>query len=275
MNESDLLLGKTTEYVSEYTPSLLQGIAREQSRIALGIDGQLPFDGVDIWTGYELSWLNERGKPQVATANFYVPCHSVNIVESKSFKLYLNSLNQTKFSDVAQLTATLESDLKAVVGRSVVVEVQLLGSDRVVITRPVAENIDGQDITINQYSPDSSLLHCRPGGVVEEVLSSDLLKTNCPVTGQPDWASVFIRYRGNAIERESLLRYIVSFRQHQDFHEHCVETMFQDISQQCKPEALLVYARYTRRGGLDINPLRCSHGYAYNAHDIAGRLLRQ
>lgn len=275
MADNDLLLGKITEYKSSYSPSLLQGIARRESREKLGITAGLPFEGVDIWTGYELSWLNTRGKPQVAVANFYVPCQTQNIVESKSFKLYLNSLNQTRFANINELTRTLESDLKVAAAGKVVVEVIPVDREKGWISKPSAIIIDDLDITVDQYSPRPDYLRSIPGSEVEQTLYSNLLKTNCPVTGQPDWASVFVKYRGNAIDQESLLRYIISFREHQDFHEHCIETMFQDIWQQCKPQALLVYARYTRRGGLDINPLRCSPGFAYNAEEISGRLVRQ
>ncbi|BFM15246.1 NADPH-dependent 7-cyano-7-deazaguanine reductase QueF [Maricurvus nonylphenolicus] len=269
----DIPLGKQTEYVSVYTPSLLCPIPREESRRSLSIDEQaLPFSGVDIWTGYELSWLDAKGKPVVAMAEFIFPCFSPAIVESKSFKLYLNSFNQTRFNSMQEVATTLESDLSVAAGAKVLVDVQSLNQG---VSRGlghlVGESIDGQDIEVDVYHPDASLLACDEGRIISENLHSDLLKSNCPVTGQPDWASVYIAYRGPAIDKAALLRYIVSFREHQDFHEHCVERMFTDIKAQCKPEQLTVYARYTRRGGLDINPFRTDCGDS--ALDI--RLARQ
>lgn len=269
----DIPLGKQTDYVSVYTPSLLCPIPREESRRNLSIDEQaLPFSGVDIWTGYELSWLDAKGKPVVAMAEFIFPCNSPAIVESKSFKLYLNSLNQTRFNSMQEVITTLESDLSVAAGAKVLVDVQSLhqGVSRGV-GHLVGESIDGLDIEVDVYHPDADLLACDEGRIISENLHSDLLKSNCPVTGQPDWASVYVSYRGPAIDKASLLRYIISFREHQDFHEHCVERMFTDIKAQCKPEQLTVYARYTRRGGLDINPFRTDCGDS--ALDI--RLARQ
>lgn len=277
----DIPLGQKTEYVSEYDPSLLFSISRAQSRAGLSIVAdELPFAGVDIWTGYELSWLDPMGKPQVAVAEFTVPCDSPNIVESKSFKLYLNSYNQTRFDSMAAVVATLEKDLGAAAGAPVAVKVMPLAGIKKTaealccesIGQLAADNIDGLEVEIVDYHPNPALLQCQiEQPVITEALCSDLLKTNCPVTGQPDWASVYIRYRGAPIKRESLLKYIVSFREHQDFHEHCVERMFTDILTYCQPEALTVYARYTRRGGLDINPFRSNCG------DVppAVRLIRQ
>jgi 7-cyano-7-deazaguanine reductase len=255
----DSALGQKTEYRSEYDPGLLFPIPRRGSRAALGLeDKALPFSGVDIWTGYELSWLDERGKPRVAVAEFVIPCDSEFIIESKSFKLYLNSFNQTRFTDNAQVRAVMRADLSRAAGTEVSVTLSSLGDVRQSVTGQLAgEKLDDLDVAIEHYHPAPELLRLDPGSeVVDEVLCSDLLKSNCPVTGQPDWASVQIRYRGKKIEREGLLRYIVSFREHQDFHEHCVERMFMDIAEWCAPERLSIYARYTRRGGLDINPYR-------------------
>ncbi|HCQ48399.1 NADPH-dependent 7-cyano-7-deazaguanine reductase QueF [Achromobacter sp. LC458] len=251
-------LGQSVAYASQYDPSLLFPIARSHNRAALNLTaGNLPFTGVDLWNAYELSWLDAKGKPRVAMATFSVPADSPNIIESKSFKLYLNSFNQTRLVNSAALRGRLERDLSAAAGAPVGLdfflpqrfsELQMGEMDGIYI--------DKLDIEIDTYEPAPQVLRTRPGDVVQETLASRLLKSNCPVTGQPDWASVQIRYRGAPIDRESLLRYVVSFRQHAEFHEHCVERIFSDIMQACAPEQLTVYARYTRRGGLDINPWR-------------------
>ncbi|CAB3703514.1 MULTISPECIES: NADPH-dependent 7-cyano-7-deazaguanine reductase QueF [Achromobacter] len=251
-------LGQSVAYASQYDPSLLFPIARSHNRAALNLTaGNLPFTGVDLWNAYELSWLDAKGKPRVAMATFSVPADSPNIIESKSFKLYLNSFNQTRLVNSAALRGRLERDLSAAAGAPVGLdfflpqrfsELQMGELDGIYI--------DKLDIEIDTYEPAPELLRTRAGDVVEETLASRLLKSNCPVTGQPDWATVQIRYRGKPIDRESLLRYVVSFRQHAEFHEHCVERIFSDIMQACGPEQLTVYARYTRRGGLDINPWR-------------------
>ncbi|MCG7325489.1 NADPH-dependent 7-cyano-7-deazaguanine reductase QueF [Achromobacter sp. ACRQX] len=251
-------LGQSVAYASQYDPSLLFPIARSHNRTALNLTaGNLPFTGVDLWNAYELSWLDAKGKPRVAMATFSVPADSPNIIESKSFKLYLNSFNQTRLVNSAALRGRLERDLSAAAGAPVGLdfflpqrfsELQMGELDGIYI--------DKLDIEIDTYEPAPELLRTRAGDVVEETLASRLLKSNCPVTGQPDWATVQIRYRGKPIDRESLLRYVVSFRQHAEFHEHCVERIFSDIMQACGPEQLTVYARYTRRGGLDINPWR-------------------
>lgn len=277
-------LGQQTDYVATYSPQLLFPIARAGSRQVLGVDGQhLPFYGYDIWTGYELSWLNPLGKPVVAIAEFIVPCTSEFIIESKSFKLYLNSLNQTVFESTEQLSLVLEKDLSAVVNASVGVSIYPMGQSSTLENIGSLSGIclDDLPIAIDTYQPNPGFLGVadvsegRNGNVtehVEESLFSHLLKTNCPVTGQPDWASVQIIYKGKAIGREGLLRYIVSFREHQDFHEHCVERIFMDILTQCAPDVLTVYARYTRRGGLDINPLRTTD---VNCLPNSIRLVRQ
>ena len=275
MNHSiaDSPLGHQTQYVSHYDPGLLFPIRRAGSRAQLGIAEQLPFYGVDIWTGYELSWLNTRGKPQVAVAVFQIPCESPFIIESKSFKLYLNSFNQTRFENFAQVKACLEKDLSAAAGASVTVDVQSLRDSSLHIDLcSDAICLDELDIEVDSYHPNPDLLSVEDVGSVREMLSSHLLKSNCPVTGQPDWASVVIEYTGRKINQENLLRYIISFREHQDFHEHCVERIFMDVMEKCAPEFLSVYARYTRRGGLDINPFRSSHA---GAQPSVGRLLRQ
>lgn len=271
-----LQLGKQTDYVSVYTPSLLDPIPRAGARAELGIDNdQLPFSGVDVWTGYEISWLNSKGLPQQAIAVFCIPANSPNIIESKSFKLYLNSFNQTPFNCRSDVLATLESDLKVAAGAPVLVELEGLDQFSAMgVQRPRGFCIDHLDVSIDCYQPDASLLRAQ-GEEVNETLYSDLLKSNCPVTAQPDWATLIISYQGAAIDKESLLRYVVSYREHQDFHENCVERIFNDIMARCQPASLMVYARYTRRGGLDINPLRHSLGESHDALEIAARLVRQ
>lgn len=252
-------LGKVTDYISRYEPGLLYPIARSQSR--QNLPSSITYHGVDVWTAYELSWLNTRGLPQVAAVEFQIPANSDNIVESKSFKLYLNSLNQTRFASSEAVSEVLERDLSAAVAAPVSVDLFTLSTARERLAADFtsalgAETLDTQDIDIDSYQPQPDYLQQLPEKTVEVSLCSDLLKTNCPVTGQPDWASVWIAYRGQPIDRAGLLRYLVSFRQHQDFHEHCVERIYCDLLQRCAPESLTVYARYTRRGGLDINPFR-------------------
>jgi 7-cyano-7-deazaguanine reductase len=260
----DSQLGQPTPYQDVYDARLLFPIARAQTRAALGLTGTLPFFGADMWTAYELSWLNARGKPQVALAQFVVPADSPNIIESKSFKLYLNSFSGTKLTDVDALRSLLLHDLTEAAGAPVAVK---LLAPAQFDAQPIAElsglSLDRLDIECNVFTPDAQLLradHSEPP--VEETLTSNLLKSNCPVTGQPDWGSVQITYTGAPINQEGLLQYIISFRNHQDFHEHCVERMFIDIMARCKPDRLAVYARYTRRGGLDINPFRTSYPIA-------------
>jgi len=257
--EAILPLGKTTVYKAEYDPQLLCPFPRQVKRDVIGVIGALPFDGYDIWNAFELSWLNAKGKPIVAMGEFHIPCESPNLIESKSFKLYLNSFNQTRCADFDEVEARMVADLSRAAGAPV--RVRLLDSDTFV-TEQIAtlpgECIDGLDITVDDYSLDPSLLEnsTDPEQLVTEELHSHLLKSNCLVTSQPDWGSVLIRYRGPRIEREALLRYLISFRQHNEFHEQCVERIFVDLMRYCRPEQLTVYARYTRRGGLDINPFR-------------------
>lgn len=251
-------LGQETLYASEYDPKLLFPIARAETRASLGIRGtSLPFYGADLWTGYEVSWLDQRGKPEVALARFRVPCDSPNLVESKSFKLYLNSYNQTRFANAQEVVERLTQDLSNAAGAKVSVHLEAIGRVSLPIGEARGECIDDRPVTIEHYHPAPETLVASTE-VVEETLHSHLLKSNCPVTGQPDWATVEIHYRGGRIDRDGLLRYVVSFREHQDFHEHCVERMFLDVMARCRPEFLSVYARYTRRGGMDINPWRCS-----------------
>ena len=260
-------LGKASAYVDQYDASLLFQLPRQTQRDEIGITSHLPFLGADLWTAFELSWLNLRGKPQVALAHFTVPCESTHMVESKSFKLYLNSFNNSRFDSVDAVRERLREDISAAIWQGIPVRaaagVRLLMPHQF-DAEPVHEldglSLDRLDVECDLYQPAPHLLSAtldeKP---VEETLVSHLLKSNCLVTGQPDWGSVQIRYSGPQIDQAGLLQYIVSFRNHNEFHEQCVERIFVDIMARCKPTKLSVYARYTRRGGLDINPWRTSH----------------
>ena len=255
----DSELGKQSAYPERYDPALLFAIARAPQRAALGIGDALPFHGVDVWNAYELSWLDARGKPEVAIAELRIPATTPNLIESKSLKLYLASQHRERVPDRESLRARLARDLSNAAGGDVTVALieprrfAELGIDEL-----AGESIDALPVAIESYGPpDADLLH-GGGPEADEVLVSNLLKSNCPVTGQPDWASVAIAYAGPRIDREGLLRYLVSFRDHADFHEHCVERIYVDLMRRCRPRRLSVYARYTRRGGLDINPWRSS-----------------
>lgn len=271
---SGLTLGKTTDYRDTYDATLLQGVPRSLNRDPLGLSADnLPFHGADIWTLYELSWLNANGLPQVAVGHVELGHASVNLVESKSFKLYLNSFNQTRFASWQDVQQTLQRDLSACAQGDVNVVLYRLDE---VEGQPIAHFhgtcIDEQDIVIDNYQFSTDYLQGAAGNkVVEETLVSHLLKSNCLITHQPDWGSVQIQYRGPQIDREKLLRYLVSFRHHNEFHEQCVERIFNDILRFCQPQTLSVYARYTRRGGLDINPWRTNTDFV----PATGRLVRQ
>jgi len=250
-------LGQISEYPDTYDAGLLFPIDRDESWRASGQSrADIPFYGVDIWNAYEVSWLNTRGKPVVCIGEFRVPATSANLVESKSFKLYLNSYNQTRFASLEQARAQMQQDLSVAAGAPV--EVILHSADHEFVKPPAATCIDDLDVDIEVYQPDASLLKVNEGKRFDGWLCSHLLKSNCPVTGQPDWGTLYIHYRGAEIAPESLLAYVVSLRQHQDFHEQCVERTYRDLLEQCRPESLTVYARYVRRGGLDINPCRTS-----------------
>jgi len=269
--DKDIPLGKPVSHFGQYHPEHLFPVPRIEARKELGIGAKAPFTGVDLWNAYEISWLDSRGKPRVAMGKICFPASTENIIESKSLKLYLNSFNQTRFRSAEAVASAMEKDLsRTAKGR---VSVSLIFPDRFHLsefTEPGGICVDEQDIEIDQYRVDPSFL--RSGGErVEERLFSDLLRTNCPVTGQPDWATVIIDYAGPKIDREGLLRYIVSYREHTGFHENCVERMFVDISGRCSPEKLSVYARFTRRGGIDINPFRSS----FDATPDPRRLARQ
>ena len=260
-------LGKASVYVDQYDPCLLFPIPRAGARAEIGIAGAPRFFGADLWTAYELGWLNPRGKPQVALAHIVVPCESTHIIESKSFKLYLNSFNNTRFASFEAVRERLRADLGAAIWQGGPVRagvgVKLLGPELFDL-EPIHEldglSLDRLDIECTRYTPAPELLRSATDEQpVSEVLVSNLLKSNCLVTGQPDWGAVQIAYSGPQIDQEGLLQYIVSFRNHNEFHEQCVERMFMDIWTRCKPVKLTVYARYTRRGGLDISPFRTSH----------------
>lgn len=260
-------LGKASAYADQYDASLLFPIARADKRAELGIAAAPPFFGADLWTAYELSWLNPRGKPQVALAHFTVPCETPNIVESKSLKLYLGSYSNSVFDSPQSVQARLRADLSQAAWQGApvpaTVGVRLLMPE-MFDREPVHEldglSLDRLDLDCDRYTPAPELLTAEFGEApVTEVLTSNLLKSNCLVTGQPDWGAVQVSYTGPQIDQAGLLRYIVSFRNHNEFHEQCVERMFMDIWQRCQPIKLTVYARYTRRGGLDINPWRTSH----------------
>ncbi|MFM1806636.1 MAG: hypothetical protein RL212_895 [Pseudomonadota bacterium] len=255
-------LGKVSENPNQYSPGLLFPISRTENRAKLGISQSLPFFGVDIWNAYELSWLNNKGKPQIALASFVVPANSPNIIESKSWKLYLNSFNNHRVNSEKELIEILSSDLSKAAGATVSVQLQTPEkSNQGGFKELEGKLLDRLDLDIDPHQqPDAALLSSDPSlGVVEETLVTHLLRSNCPVTGQPDWASVQINYVGPTINEEALLRYLIAFREHQEFHEHCVEKIFIDIKEKCHPTKLSVYARYTRRGGIDINPFRADY----------------
>lgn len=256
---NNLPLGKPTTYTGEYNPALLKPVPRSINRDALGIETSLPFHGEDVWYGYETSWLNKKGKPQVAVLKCAVPCTSMNMIESKSFKLYLNSFNQSRFNDQNEVIRILTEDLSACAGGEIAVS--LFGPNEIDEFTPTefpGTCIDELEIEIDQYQLDSELLigAFDVDHRVEETVYSHLLKSNCLITGQPDWASLIICYRGSQVDCEKLLRYIVSFRQHNEFHEQCVERIFIDMMCYGDFDALSVQACYTRRGGLDIMPFR-------------------
>ena len=243
-------------YKDRYDPHLLSPISRQPQREEIGIQAPLPFWGADIWTAYELSWIDARGKPQIAIAALYFPADSPQLIESKSLKQYLNSFNQTSFENAHSVQKILLQDLSRASSSPVEVLLKLpevFGQEQ--IEELAGESLDRLEVGVRDYRVNPDFLEVG-APVVEETLVSNLLKTNCPITGQPDWAAIQIRYRGPRMKRAGLLRYLVSYRQHQDFHENCVERIFMDLSRRCRPEKLTVYARYTRRGGIDINPFR-------------------
>jgi 7-cyano-7-deazaguanine reductase len=271
----DAPLGKISNNPIQFNPELLFPIARSTNRASLKMGSTVPFIGVDIWNAYELSWLGPRNKPEVAIAQFEIPFDSPNLIESKSLKLYFNSFNYANFSDVLAVEKQITTDLSFSCGGRV--RVKLYSPDdwsQLKLKEPEGQSLDRLDIHIEPSElPDSSwLIADFMAAPVEQLLYSNLLRSNCPVTGQPDWATIFIKYYGPAINEEQLLRYLISFRNHQEFHEHCVEKIFCDIKYACKPSKLSVYARYTRRGGLDINPYRTDTNSSW---PVNSRLARQ
>lgn len=256
---SDSPLGRPTPPPTDYAPQVLHGIDRSDGRRALGLTDDLPFEGADLWTAHELSWLNARGRPVVATADLSIPATSPSIVESKSLKLYLNSLSAMRHAGADEVAERIRRDLEAVVGASIELRLRLPSdARRDVPAAPPGTCLDDLDISIDTYEVDPELLagSVTSGPVVDETLYTHLLRSNCPVTGQPDWATLIVRYRGERIDPAALLRYVVSYRGHREFHEQCVERIFVELRRRCRPAALTVYARYTRRGGVDINPFR-------------------
>lgn len=259
--ESTLELGRQSEYETIYNPNKLYAIQRKIQRQEIGVNNPLPFVGYDIWNHYEVSWLNNKGKPHVAIAEIIYPCDSKNIIESKSMKLYFNSLNNTRFESADFLQGMIQKDISTKVGANALVSIKNLDQYINPFKPFIGEKIDEIDIEITEYDVNDVYLMVEEE-CVQETLYSDLLKSNCLVTQQPDWGSLKISYKGKKINREGLLRYIISFRNHNEFHEQCIERIFIDIKKRCAPEQLIVYGRYTRRGGIDINPIRSSHPLA-------------
>ncbi|TNF66629.1 MAG: NADPH-dependent 7-cyano-7-deazaguanine reductase QueF [Gammaproteobacteria bacterium] len=277
MNLQQSQLGKNSAYQTSYDKSLLFPIPRQLKRDELGIiDAQAIFRGFDLWTAYEVSWLNAKGKPVVKILKFIIDSNSENIIESKSLKLYLNSFNNTLFASDHAVLETITNDLKEALSGNINIQMFTIDEYSDAFSNSFdALLLDHIDCKIEQYQTNAELLKLDEASseIVTERLSSHLLKSNCLVTNQPDWASVLIEYQGKKISHEALLKYIVSFRDHNEFHEQCVERIFNDIMTYCQPEKLLVYARYTRRGGLDINPLRAN--YPISKHYQSIRLTRQ
>jgi 7-cyano-7-deazaguanine reductase len=258
-------------YQDRYDPQLLFPISRRPQRQEIGLADPLPFWGMDIWTAYELSWINPQGKPQIALATLYFPADSPQLIESKSLKQYLNSFNQTSFENAHLVQTVLTQDLGRVSGSPVEVflkSAEVFGREQ--IEELSGESLDQLELDIRDYQVNPELL-IAGAPVVEETLVSNLLKTNCPISGQPDWAAVQIRYQGPRLDRAGLLRYLVSYRQHQAFHENCVERIFMDLWRRCRPEKLTVYARYTRRGGIEINPFRSNFEKTRPGHSRTAR----
>lgn len=254
-NSEGLLLGRHTPVLDSYAPQLLYPIPRSEARDRLGLGDPLPFTGVDWWHAYELSWLDTTGRPVARVGRFSVPASSPNMVESKSFKLYLNSLNNMRFDGDEQAVATMIADIGAVAGEPV--SLQLWQADDAALAGASLPGtcLDDLDVSVDAGEPEAAMLAAGPQAT-EEQLYSHLLRSLCPVTGQPDWATLWLHYRGPTLDHSALLRYIVAYRQHQEYHEQCVERMFRDIQQCCSPDFLHIQAFYTRRGGLDINPFR-------------------
>lgn len=267
-------LGKKSQYISKYDSTLLFPIPRKIKRDEICIDdNDLPFYGIDIWNHYEVSWLNLNGKPEVAIAVIEVPANSSSIIESKSMKLYFNSFNNSRFVNWEEVEKVIIKDLSQAANAKVKVRLLNLNTQELTIGLPNGTCLDNLDVVISEYLVKPDLLQVDTSNIVTEKLYSNLLKSNCLVTNQPDWATIFIEYTGVQINHESLLKYIISFRNHNEFHEQCVERIFVDITKYCQPTSLKVSARFTRRGGLDINPIRSSSQIVDECNNL--RLIRQ
>ncbi len=257
---SEILLGKDVKYKDFYDNSLLFPIKRSLNRNKIITQPELPFNGYDLWNCYELSWLNLKGKPEVRILHFVISANSEYLIESKSIKLYLNSFNNTKFTNEIEVLGLITKDLSSVSGSSVEVSMHTLDYyQKQPLSLFEGTLLDEIDVEIFDYEVNSDLLKIdfnSTDNVIEETLYSNLLKSNCLVTNQPDWASVQIKYKGRKINHASLLKYLISYRNHNGFHEDCIEHIFIDILENCNPQELTIYAKYTRRGGVDINPFR-------------------
>jgi len=251
-----MLLGRQTPVIDSYAPHLLYPIPRAGGREHIGCSQSQPFTGSDLWHAYEISWLDSQGTPVVRVGRVTVPASSANMVESKSFKLYLNSLNNTVFDSDATVATVIRGDIARVVGAEVKLELLAVEDASLAGVALSGNCLDSLAVTAPVGEPCADMLELQAGTIVEERLYTHLLRSLCPVTGQPDWASVWLHYRGTALQHESLLRYIIAYRRHQEFHEQCVERMFCDIHRRIEPQFLHIQAFYTRRGGLDINPFR-------------------
>jgi 7-cyano-7-deazaguanine reductase len=264
-------LGHATGYPDTYDPAQLFAVSRAPQRAALGLTDALPFSGSDLWTAYELTWLDSRGKPAIAIATIEVPASSPSIIESKSMKLYLGSFAQSSFASADAVVVAIERDLAAKTGSKVRVALKdpvTFADERIADLE--GESLDALPIDCSAYEVDPATLSAS-GAKVEEALTTNLFRSVCPVTGQPDIASVRIAYRGVRVDRTGLLRYLVSYRRHPGFHEHCVERIFVDVLSRCRCERLTVYARFTRRGGIDINPFRTNAVVAIPPNDRTAR----
>ena len=253
---SELLLGRHTPVVEVYSPELLYPIPRAEGRSSLEFSEKLPFYGMDVWYAYEMSWLDAHGRPVARVGRFNVPADSPNLVESKSFKLYLNSLNNTNFASDEAAKSCILADITAAAGADVTLELFLPDDAALAGHTLNGVCLDDNSVSVDAAQPQASMIELEQGAAVEQQVFSHLLRSLCPVTGQPDWATVWLHYRGTPIDHSSLLSYIIAYRQHQEFHEQCVERMFRDIQHRCQPEFLHIQAFYTRRGGLDISPFR-------------------
>ena len=272
MTNHKLALGRETGYPDKYAPAVLDAIPRIQNREPLGITADLPFAGVDVWNAWELTWLGTGKRPAVATARIVVPVESPNIIESKSLKLYLDSFAMTEFASAGDVEQTIRKDLTRCVESPVEVRVAPVSSTEArTVARLAGSSLDDLDVDCDDWEVNAGLMRADSDNIVTADLHTHLLRSLCPVTAQPDIGSLQISYRGPTIDPAGLLRYIVSYRQHSDFHESCIEKMFIDIQERCKPLDLTLHARYQRRGGIDINPFRSTS--AQTPRDL--RLWRQ